>query len=337
MAHSTQQRQPVPPRVLAGQIDHHVTDFTVTAAADISLQSLQDKLAAENQWLPIDGNPSTPLGELIEQNSTGPLRLGYGAWRDLLLGAQFENKTGEIISAGGRVMKNVAGYDLTKFMVGQQKAFGKITTLTARTYRRPTGAIRITLAPDITRITALLATALRPQWMLLDHEQLHLGYVGNARTLDFYRAKINTLEPQSITETSLDDDITFRSKMLNRNTGFQPVREPTEVNQSTTAETPTHSARAGSPCYDNAFRASVPPARILEFTSQLDNKDWIADPVFGFIRGVTENKESVRAAAKSAGGSVQFAGDSPLASYSGSELNLLARLQNAFGASATIK
>ena len=61
------------------------------------------------------------LGRLVEHNSSGPLRLGYGAWRDLLLGCQFHNGRGELITAGGRTVKNVAGYDLTKFMVGQGK------------------------------------------------------------------------------------------------------------------------------------------------------------------------------------------------------------------------
>ena len=67
----------------------------------------------------------------LEMNSTGPLRLGFGAWRDLLLGAQFYNGRGELITAGGRTVKNVAGYDLTKFMVGQRGVFGRLLTLTA--------------------------------------------------------------------------------------------------------------------------------------------------------------------------------------------------------------
>ena len=76
-----------------------------------------------------------------EQNSTGPLRLGYGAWRDLLLGVQFTNGRGELITAGGRTVKNVAGYDLTKFMVGSHGVFGRLVTITTRTYRRPDRAL----------------------------------------------------------------------------------------------------------------------------------------------------------------------------------------------------
>ena len=57
-----------------------------------------------------------------------------------MLGCQFRIATGERITAGGRTMKNVAGYDLTKFMVGQGGVFGQVETIVTRTYRRPSGA-----------------------------------------------------------------------------------------------------------------------------------------------------------------------------------------------------
>ena len=111
-------RPPREPLVDDRGIDHHVRDMTATLGAAVTLAEAQSKLADATQWLPIDGDASTPLGRLVEENSTGPLRLGYGAWRDLLLGCQFRNGAGDLITAGGRTVKNVAGYDLTKFMVG---------------------------------------------------------------------------------------------------------------------------------------------------------------------------------------------------------------------------
>src|SRR5207344_1331571 len=103
----------------------HVEDLSATFAADVTLGAAQAKLREHGQWLPIDGGNDETLGALVERNSTGPLRLGFGAWRDLLLGAQFTNGDGELITAGGRTVKNVAGYDLTKLMVGQRGVFGK--------------------------------------------------------------------------------------------------------------------------------------------------------------------------------------------------------------------
>src|SRR5580765_2225140 len=98
------------PLVQPGQIDHHVADMSATVAADVPLRRLQETFAAAGQWLPVDGDPERSVGELVSMNSTGPLRLGYGAWRDLLLGAQLHNGRGELITAGGRTVKNVSGY-----------------------------------------------------------------------------------------------------------------------------------------------------------------------------------------------------------------------------------
>src|SRR5436190_907282 len=129
------------PLVPPGGADLHARDMTATFSADVIFADAQAKLAELGQWLPIDGDASWTLGRLVESNSTGPLRLGYGAWRDLLLGCQFLNGRGELITAGGRTVKNVAGYDLTKFMIGQGGVFGRIVTITTRTHRLPAAAI----------------------------------------------------------------------------------------------------------------------------------------------------------------------------------------------------
>src|SRR5437867_12271072 len=73
------------PLVPPGGADLHARDMTATFSADVTLENAQAKLAELGQWLPIDGDSSWTLGRLVESNSTGPLRLGYGAWRDLLL------------------------------------------------------------------------------------------------------------------------------------------------------------------------------------------------------------------------------------------------------------
>src|SRR5690242_1907466 len=167
------------PLVRPGEVDHHVTDLSATFSADVTLAQAQKKLREHGQWLPIDGDVNATLGSLVEHNSTGPLRLGFGAWRDLLLGVQFLNGAGELITAGGRTMKNVAGYDLTKFMVGQRGVFGRIVTLTTRSYRRPTEALLARFAPDARRLAALLTSSCRPQWSLLTPGGLLCGYLGD--------------------------------------------------------------------------------------------------------------------------------------------------------------
>src|SRR3954453_3275574 len=164
MAEALHYRPQRGPLVLPGDADVHARDMTATFSAEMTLREAQRRLGEVGQWLPIDGGGEEPLGKLVEFNSTGPLRLGYGAWRDLLLGVQFSNGRGELVTAGGRTVKNVAGYDLTKFMVGSHGIFGRLETLTTRTYKRHDRALAARLPPEIALASRLLPTALRPQW-----------------------------------------------------------------------------------------------------------------------------------------------------------------------------
>src|SRR5947207_2489988 len=255
MIHARENRTPL---VAPGWIEHHVADLSATFAADVTLAAAQRKLAEAGQWLPIDGDSSKSLGELVDYNSTGPLRLGYGAWRDLLLGAQFTNGRGDLITAGGRTVKNVAGYDLTKFMVGQYGIFGHLVTITTRTYKRPTDALLATFVPDVKKLNSLLTTPCRPQWTLINSEALTCGFLSDARTVDFYESEIPKLSPRQISRSSLDQDIAQREKL------WKPLRDET------------------------CFRASVPPAQILDFASSANVKDWIADAAFGIVIGPCE-------------------------------------------------
>jgi hypothetical protein len=253
---NTLYRPPRKPLVAAGEIDHHIADLSATIAADLTLTHVQEQLARHEQWLPIDGDPSTTMGRLVAQNSTGPLRLGYGAWRDLLLGCQFTNGRGDLITAGGRTMKNVAGYDLTKLMVGQCGTLGCIVTITTRTYRRPVGAILATFDADVRRVNSLLPTPLRPQWMAMTGQSLLCGFFGDEPTLEFYEANLRRAEPRSIVVRSLAEDTEDRRQLW------------------------THPTASGI-----AFRASVPPLRVLEFAASAGLDTWTADPVFGIVVG----------------------------------------------------
>jgi len=263
----------VPP----GGVDCHVRDMTATVSADVPLAAFQSKLAEHGQWLPIDGDPRQTIGTLVSCDSTGPLRLGYGAWRDLLLGAQFKNGRGELITAGGRTVKNVAGYDLTKFIVGQREIFGNLISVTTRTYRRPAGAVLARYAPDVRMLSRMIPTSLKPQWAVLTRDGLLCGYVGDEPALAFYRAALPGSEPIEIVERSLEQDIEHRAAMWN---------PPGEI----------------------VFRASVPPARLGELASPLAGWRWAADASFGVIVGAGDDaaRSSVlRSACESVGGSLK--------------------------------
>ena len=116
-------------------IEHAVGDLTVTAEAGMKLANLQAKLRSQNQFLPIDpSHADATLGGIVATADTGSWRQRYGGVRDLLLGLSFVRADGEVAKAGGRVVKNVAGYDLMKLFTGAYGTLGIITQLTFRTY-----------------------------------------------------------------------------------------------------------------------------------------------------------------------------------------------------------
>ncbi len=266
------------PLVAPGEIEHHIADLSATFAADVTLAAAQAKLREQGQWLPIDGDPQLALGDLVERNSTGPLRLGFGAWRDLLLGAQFHNGAGELITAGGRTVKNVAGYDLTKFMVGQYGIFGKVVTLTTRAYKAPEFALLATFEPDVKKLNALLVTPCRPQWAILTREALQCGYLGDRLTADFYEQNVPKHGSRDLVRHTLEEDIAIRLRLW------------------------------GEKVTGAGFRAAVPPSRSGEFVQKINTIDWSADAAFGVVVGTysTDQCPAIDAAARSVGGSVVF-------------------------------
>lgn len=303
-----QYRPPRQPLVLPGVIEHHVADLTLTAAADVTLAALQAKLGEQDQWLPIDGDPQLPLSRLVEMNSTGPLRSGFGAWRDLLLGAQFSTDSGKLITAGARTMKNVAGYDLTKFMVGQFGIFGKLLTITTRAYKRPAGAIRAVFPHSFPAVRKLLETPCRPHWAIAHQGQMHCGYLGDEASLAYFDSALSQYGATEVTRHSLEEDIEFRQlRWLSR-------RAPI------------------------IFRASVPPERSLEFLGAQPDPAGSADPLFGIVVGSCDSDVSASKLdqlAHSMRGSVIF--DDPRRhrsrlEASGAESLLLRRIELAFHA-----
>ena len=109
-------------------------DLTATAEAGIGLDVLRRELADSGVWLALDppGLAGRTLGSVVATATSGPLRLGFGAVRDHLLGITFVTGTGRMIQSGGRVMKNVAGYDLTRLETGAFGAFGVVVLVHLR-------------------------------------------------------------------------------------------------------------------------------------------------------------------------------------------------------------
>lgn len=120
-------------------VDYPARDMTITVGAGITVAKLQEVLAGEGQWLPVDvPDPDrATLGGAVALNKSGPRRLGYGTLRDYVIGIRFVTDEGREVSAGGRVVKNVAGYDLMKLQAGAAGTLGVITQLTLKVRPRP--------------------------------------------------------------------------------------------------------------------------------------------------------------------------------------------------------
>jgi len=126
-------------RGLAGIREYVPGDLTLTAGAGTPLSDIQRAAAEHGQWLACDplGVPDGTLGATIATASYGPLATHYGTPRDLVLGLEFITGSGTVARAGGRVVKNVAGYDLSRLMIGAWGTLGVVTEISLRLHARP--------------------------------------------------------------------------------------------------------------------------------------------------------------------------------------------------------
>jgi glycolate dehydrogenase FAD-binding subunit len=153
-------------------------DLTAGVGAGMLLQDLQNLLDPDGLWLPLDpaGSGQATIGGIVATNSSGPLRHFYGAPRDMVVGMQVATTEGKLIRTGGRVVKNVAGYDLGKLLIGSHGTLGIITEVNLKLFPLPaerqtfvisTGTREI--ARDLRR--SILASPIEPLRMnLLDAE-----------------------------------------------------------------------------------------------------------------------------------------------------------------------
>ncbi len=157
---------------LTGIVEHAAADLTVTLRAGATVADVATALAGAGQWLPLD--PPLPLrttvGGLLAANLTGLLRTSQGAVRDLTLGLRAVRADGRVIGSGGRVVKNVAGYDLHKAFIGSQGTLGIIVEATFKVRPRPDGELTMVVAcPSFDAASRLVAAireaAVEPLWL----------------------------------------------------------------------------------------------------------------------------------------------------------------------------
>jgi len=209
-------------------LEHAVGDFTVQVEAGLPLHTLQQALAEQGQWLPIDPPAAgeSSIGGVVARGLSGALRHRYMGLRDQLIGIGLLRSDGTEAQAGGRVVKNVAGYDLMRLLCGSWGSLALITRLTLRTQPLPQQRLQVQLsgardALQQLRQELLLRSPLAPERLCWCHQgqesQLLLNLVGldreavaaqQAQLQDLCGAaiKLDTIEPAELQPPAVPAD-----------------------------------------------------------------------------------------------------------------------------------
>ena len=125
---------------LSGVLEYEPSEYTFTALAGTPLHEVETLLGEHGQYLPFDppfAGAGATLGGTAAAGLSGPGRFRYGGVRDFLLGVTFVSGEGKLVTGGGKVVKNAAGFDFPKLMVGSLGAFGVLVELTFKVFPRP--------------------------------------------------------------------------------------------------------------------------------------------------------------------------------------------------------
>jgi glycolate oxidase FAD binding subunit len=290
-------------------LEHSPGDMVVSLEAGITLEALQSELARSGQFLPLDPfhSPGHTIGGLLATGWTGPLRLRFGSPRDFLIGIRVALPDGRLASAGGRVVKNVTGYDLMKLHLGALGTLGVIVAASFKVFPKPMHDVTVELG----------------------HESMEEAWVSVQRAL------LSPMLPAALELFS--DGRTLARFMGSPDATKRMVRELgwRKTDRSTWTR---HSARAP----EQWARIAVPRHQLRAMLERLPaGAEWWASPGTGIahwsIAGGAEVVRMMRAAAEAAGGTlVLMAGPKDLRREVGAwgtppaSLHLMRRLRNAF-------
>src|SRR5437588_7117112 len=145
-------------------IEHSQADMVVSVESGITLESLQAELGKAGQFLPLDpfGSPGHTIGGLLASGWTGPQRLRYGSPRDFLIGIRVALPDGKLASGGGRVVKNVSGYDMMKLHYGALGSLGVIVAASFKVYPKPLHDVTVSSHGGWTDIDRALGAPVAP-------------------------------------------------------------------------------------------------------------------------------------------------------------------------------
>ncbi len=131
---------PLDMTALSGVLEYDPGEYTFTALAGTKVSEVRDLLEQNGQYLPFDPvlvDAGATLGGTVASGLSGPGRVRYGGVRDFILGVQFIDGRGNVVRGGGKVVKNAAGFDFPKLMVGSLGRLGAMTELSFKVFPKP--------------------------------------------------------------------------------------------------------------------------------------------------------------------------------------------------------
>ena len=163
-------------------------DLVISVEPGMKLGDFQHFVARHKLWIPLDppGGPRSSLGGILATNASGPLRQLFGGPRDLVLGMKIATTEGKIVRTGGRVVKNVAGYDLGKLLIGSYGTLGVIVEASLKLHPLPVGRATFVLSAGTLSSARQLRQGLQQsplepmRMVLLDSEAAKLVRPGSA-------------------------------------------------------------------------------------------------------------------------------------------------------------
>jgi glycolate oxidase FAD binding subunit len=177
-------------------LEHEAGDLTCTVEAGVRLSALQAALGEHGQRLSLDPPEDPTVGAVLAKNLSGPLRHRFGVPRDLVLGVTLVLADGTIASSGGKVVKNVAGYDLARLVCGSQGRLALIARVSFRLHPLPRAARTLAVETDDVpgAVASLLRSQLQPSALdVLHPSRLLVLFEGSERAVDAQLAAAHAL------------------------------------------------------------------------------------------------------------------------------------------------
>lgn len=145
-------------------LEHSQADMVVSVEAGITLEALQAQLSRAGQFLPLDpfNSPGHTVGGLLATGWTGPLRMRFGSPRDFLIGIRVALPDGKLATGGGRVVKNVSGYDMMKLHYGALGSLGVIVAASFKVFPRPLHDVTVSSEGGWDSVAQALAAPVAP-------------------------------------------------------------------------------------------------------------------------------------------------------------------------------